>query len=54
MEEKPKNRYVNWLYRSIPLTLELSRRKEEEDLFELFRVQKLKRAVIINGGERDV
>ena len=48
------NKFVNWTYHSIPMTLELSRRKEEEELIELFHAEKLKRAEIINRGERYV
>ena len=53
-EKRPKSKCVVWPYRSIPMTLELSRRKEEEELLELFHIQKFKRACIINRGERRV
>jgi len=41
-----RGRYIKWSYHSIPITIELSRRKDEEELLELFRAQKFKSAVI--------
>ena len=54
MEHNQSNKYVNWSYRSIPMTLELSRRKDEEELIEMFQAHKPKKAVFINRGERNV
>ena len=58
MEEAAKeeitNMFADWQYRSIPMTPELLRRKEEEELCELFNVKRPKRATIINRGERNL
>jgi len=53
-ELNEKNKYVNWTYHTIPMTLELARRKDEEELIELYGARKFKRAVIINRGDRNV
>jgi len=46
-EHGDRNRFVHWSYHTIPMTLELARRKEEEELMEMYGVKKPKKAVII-------
>jgi len=45
-EDKPKKMFLNWEYRPVHMTLEYYRRKDEEEIMEMFNIKKPKRVII--------
>ena len=45
-DDKPKKMFLNWEYRPVHMTLEYCRRKDEEEIMEMFAITKPKRAII--------